>query len=69
MSNYCDLEENPWARHSKRIMGLKYHPDEQGIWTTDLTLMLLKKATEPYMLVRKLEDVGVELPPVQEIEV
>lgn len=45
--------------------GLKWAVDpETGKYSPDGTLRLLQKHLEPYLLVKRLEDVGIELPPL-----
>jgi SNF2 family DNA or RNA helicase len=70
VANYCEVETNRWGgSHSQKITGLLHHPDSEGHWTTEMTLKLLRKTTEPYLLVRRLEDTGVELPDLQTVDV
>lgn len=62
---YCEID-TAYAngRSFEKIVGVKRTLNTEGRWTKDITLELLTKKVSNLMLVRRLEDVGLELPPV-----
>lgn len=58
VNDFCEMEYNPFSR-TKQPSGFKMVGG-----STDAALQLLQQRTAPYLLVKSLEDVGVELPPV-----
>lgn len=58
VNQFCQMDYNPFSG-SKQPRGLKKIDGK-----TDATLTILYRMAAPYLLVKSLEDVGVELPPV-----
>lgn len=70
VNQYWDQETGfAGTRTFTKLAGLKWGFDgETGKYSPDVTLRLLQKQLEPYMLVKRLEDVGIELPPLTTTE-
>lgn len=64
---YCEMETEFHSNTSK-IVGIK-QTQVNGRWTKETTLKLLRDRVKEFMLVRRLEDVGLELPLKTIIEV
>lgn len=56
VNEYCELDDN------RRVIGIK-HVLQNGRYTQAPTLEAFRETLRPYILARKLKDVGIELPP------